>query len=197
MALVAYALTSLDNLKQVLGIVTNTENDLLENIINRATDTIESYCNGRRFISTVYTNQEYDGTGTCLINARHYPITALTAYEKNQGSVGTADWNTLQSDYIKYIDDGQGPGQFYYQMGFAKGIKNYRFSYTAGYTTIPYDLEQACLDLCVWFYKMRQNMGMQSETLGEYSYTKANMTGNPIENLGIDLILEKYRTPTI
>lgn len=197
MALVAYALTSLDNLKEVLGITTNIENTLLENIINRATDIIESYCGNRRFKSTAYTNEEYNGTGTCFINAKQYPITALTVYEKNQGSAGTADWNTLQSDYIKYIDDGQGPGQFYYQMGFLLGVRNYRFSYVAGYTTIPYDLEEACIELCVYIYKDRQNKGMKSESLGEYSYTKESFTGNPIENLGLDLVLEKYRTPAI
>lgn len=196
MALVSYALTSLDNLKEVLGVTDNAQDALLTNLINRATDTIESYC-GRRFASTAYTDEEYDGTGTRYINAKQYPITALTAYEHNSGASGTTDWNTLQNDYIKYIDDGQGPGQFLYDQGFIRGIRNYRFTYTAGYTTIPYDLEQACLDLCTWFYNSRKNMGLQSETLGEYSYTKSVFTGNPIENLGIDLILEKYRTPTI
>ena len=197
MSVVAYALTDLDNLKSVLGEVTNANNTLLENIINRATDIIESYCNNRRFISTVYTNQEYDGTGNCYINAKHYPITAMTAYEHNQGSVGTTDWNSLQNDYIKYLDDGQGPGQFFYQMGFVRGVRNYRFSYIAGYATIPYDLEEACIELCVYIYKDRQNKGMKSETLGEYSYTKESFTGNLIENLGLDLVLEKYRTPAI
>lgn len=197
MPLVSYALTSLDNLKEVLGITDNAQDSLLTNIINRSTDTIESYCNNRRFALTVYANEEYDGTGTQLINARHYPITAMTAYERNDGSVGTTDWNSLQNDFIKYVEDGDGPGQFFYEQGFVRGTKNYRFSYTAGYATIPYDLEEACLELSVWFYKQRQSMGMKSETLGEYSYTKESFTGNPIENLGLDIILEKYRTPVV
>jgi len=197
MPLVSYALCSLDSLKEVLGITDNSQDTLLTNIINRSTDTIESYCNNRRFKSTVYTNEEYDGTGTRYINARQYPITAVTAYEENDGSVGTTDWNALQSDYVKYIEDGHGPGQFYHEGGFERGPKNYRFTYTAGYATIPYDLEEACLELSVWFYKQRQSMGMKSETLGEYSYTKESFTGNPIENLGLDMILEKYRMPVI
>lgn len=195
--MVSHALTTLANLKQVLGITTNTENTLLENIIDRSTDIIESYCGNRRFLSTIYTNEEYDGTGTKYINARQYPITAVTAYEENNGSVGTTDWNALQNDYVRYIEDGHGPGQFYYEHYFAHGARNYRFSYTAGYATIPYDLEEACIELCVWIYKDRQNKGMQSETLGEYSYTKVAFSGSPIETLGLDLVLEKYRTPTI
>lgn len=197
MSLVSYALTSLSNLKEVLGITDGEQDSLLENIINRATDIIENYCNGRRFASTTYSDEEYDGTDTKYINARQWPITAVTAYEKNYGSVGTTDWNSLQSDWFKYIDDGQGPGQFYYEYGFNKGTRNYRFSYTAGYTTIPNDLEQACIDICVWIYKDRQTKGMKSESLGEYSYTKETFTGNVIDNLGIDLVLEKYRVATI
>jgi len=197
MGVVSYALTTEDNLKEVLGITTNTENNLIDNIINRATDIIESYCGNRRFMSTAYTNEEYDGTGTCYINSRNYPITHLTAYEKNYGSVGTTDWNTLQADYIRYLDEGQGPGQFYYQMGFSRGVRNYRFTYVAGYATIPNDLEEACIELCVYIYKDRQNKGMKSESLGEYSYVKESFTGNIIENLGLDLVLDKYRTPTV
>jgi hypothetical protein len=195
--LVAYALTTLANLKEVLGIVDASQDSLLTNTINRATDMIESYCNGRRFASTVYTNEKYDGTGTQLINARHFPITALSAYEYNAGTVGDVDWDSLQDDFISYIDDVAGPGQFYYENGFARGTRNYRFSYTAGYATIPYDLEQACLDLCVFIYNSRSSQGMLSETLGDRSYTKMQFTGNPIDNIGIDLVLEKYRTPTI
>jgi len=195
--LVSYALTNLSSLKEVLGIVTGDEDSLLTNIINRVTDIIESYCNGRRFASTVYADEEYDGTGTMRVNARHFPITAVTAYEGNDGRAGNADWNSLQSDSVRYIDDGQGPGQFYYSPGFVVGTRNYRFSYTAGYATIPYDLEEACIQLCTWIYTDRKNKGMKAETLGEYSYTKESFTGNVIENLGIDLILEKYRIPTI
>ena len=195
--LVVYALTSRDDLKEVLGIVDNSEDNLLDNIINRATDIIESYCNGRRFKSTLYTEEKYDGNDGKYINARHYPITDVTKVERNLGSVGDTDWDTLNDDFWAYIDDGSGPGQFYYEFGFVRGARNYRFTYTAGYTDIPYDLEEACLELCVWIYKDRQNKGLQSETLGEYSYTKVSFTGNPIEALGIDLILDKYRTPTI
>ncbi len=197
MALVAYALTTLANLKEVLGITDGESDVLLTNIINRATDIIESYCNDRRFKSTIYANEEYDGTGTKYINATHFPITAVTSYQENNGTPGTPDWDSLQSDYVKYIDSGDGPGQFFYAYGFVDGARNFRFSYTAGYATIPYDLEEACLQLCSWIYKDRQSKGMKSETLGEYSYTKETFTGNVIENLGLDLILEKYRVPTV
>lgn len=197
MALESYALVSLNDLKEVLGETTTDNDSLLTNIINRATDIIESYCGNRRFTSTSYSNQEYNGTGTEFINARHFPITAVTAYQENNGYVGSTDWDDLQSEYCKYIDTGQGPGQFHYHLGFEKGVCNYRFSYTAGYTTIPHDLQEACFQLCTYIFNNRKTKGMKSESLGDRSYTREDKTGNIIEDLGIDLILEKYRIPTI
>ena len=199
MAIVAWALTSRANLKELLDIASGdtSKDTLLDNLINRATYLIESYCNNRRFASTVYTSQEYDGTGTYYINLRHFPVTALSAQQRNHGTIGSADWNDLESDFVKLIDNGEGPGQVFYQPGFFKGVRNYRFSYTAGYTTIPYDLEQACLELCSYMYNDRKAKGMKSETLGEYSYTKETKTGNMFEDLGIDLVLDKYREPII
>lgn len=199
MSLVAYSLTTRQNLKDVLGITANdtTTNNLLDNIINRATDIIEKYCNGRRFASTAYTNQEYDGTGTKYIDLKHWPVTALTAYDRNDGDFSTTNWNTLNVENIKLIDDGDGPGQVFYSFGFARGVRNYRFTYTAGYSTIPNDIEEACLQLASYIYNDKKNKGMKSESLGEYSYTKESLVGNVIDNLGIDLILEPYRVPNV
>lgn len=188
-----YALTSLANLKEYLGIVANDEDSLLTNIINRSTDIIEKYC-GRRFKETTYTEEEYNGSGTTKINATNFPITAVTSKQRNYGTAGDANWDDLQDEFFKYLED---EGQFYYQVGFNKGTKNYRFTYTAGYSTIPSDVEEACLALCSHVYTDRKNKGMQSESLGEYSYTKFRKNGNLVEDLGLDLVLDYYRTPVL
>jgi len=194
MSLHSYSLTTLANLKEVLGITDNTQNSLLTNLINRATDIIEKYCNGKRFLLTTYTREEYNGTGSKMISLNHFPIITLTAYEQNQGTIGDPSWSTVEASGIKAINE---TGQVYYSFGFARGIRNYRFTYTAGYATIPTDLEQACLDICVYIYNVRKNSGMKSESLGEYSYTKDDAIGNVIKDLGIDLMLDQYREPVI
>jgi len=195
MSLVSYALISLADLKEALSITGTSDDALLTNIINRATDIIERYCNGRRFASTTYTNEEYDGTGTNYINLKHYPITSLTAYEKNTGSLGNPNWEALESDYITYLGD---EGQVYYELGpFERGVKNYRFSYVAGYSTIPNDLQQACITLCSYLKNVTKGTGLRSESLGEYSYTKEEDVNATIKNLGLDEILDVYKTPVI
>lgn len=196
--LVSYALTSLANLKEALDIKVNADDDLLKNIINRSTDVVENYCGGRRFASTTHTNEEYDGNGRYYINLKHYPVTALTTYQRNYGTVGDTDWNSLEGDYIKLVSDTtDGPGQVYYIGGFLKGVRNYRFTYTAGYSTIPNDLEEACIILATYMYNARKSTGLKSETLGEYSYTKETGIKDMIKDLGLDLILDQYREPTI
>ena len=51
MATTAYALTSLQRVKDRLGLTSSGFDSLLERLINASTDLIESYC-GRRFKET-------------------------------------------------------------------------------------------------------------------------------------------------
>jgi len=59
--------------------------------------------------------------------------------------------------------------------------REYFVDYTAGYTTIPYALEQACIELVAYKYGQSKRAGsedLQSETFGEgadYKYTKFNL----------------------
>jgi hypothetical protein len=58
---------------------------------------------------------------------------------------------------------------------YGPGIQAYRsilIDYTAGYDTIPYDIEQACLMLSARFYRSgKRDPTLQSESLGGYSYS--------------------------
>jgi len=62
-----------------------TNNTFIENLINRASDMIETYC-GRKFLSRDYSPEKLNGTGRKSILLKHYPITAVSAI-----SVGTID----------------------------------------------------------------------------------------------------------
>jgi hypothetical protein len=195
MPLHAYALATLAEVKEALSETTTDNDALYTNLINRATDIIEKYCNSRRFLTTSYRNEIYDGTGTCYLNLRHYPITAITSLEKRTGDFASPSWDAIDTAFYTYTDDTtHGPGQVYYSGGFALGALNYRVTYDAGYATIPTDLTQACIALVTYLKTMTRSPGLKSETLAEYSYTKEDV-GNMIKDLGLDLILDFYRTP--
>lgn len=64
-------------------------------------------------------------------------------------------------------------GELVSAMGFGRGYQNFRVLYTAGYSTIPNPIQQACADLAASVYNQRgQNPALQGENLGSYSYTQ-------------------------
>jgi hypothetical protein len=54
-------------------------------------------------------------------------------------------------------------------------VKSVLVEYTAGYATVPDDIEQACIEVAAMMYRdRRRDAGLASESLGDYSYTRAN-----------------------
>ena len=54
-------------------------------------------------------------------------------------------------------------------------VKSVCVEYTAGYATVPDDIEQACIEIAAMMYRdRRRDAGLASESLGDYSYTRAN-----------------------
>ena len=61
--------------------------------------------------------------------------------------------------------------------------QNIFVDYTAGYTTVPDDLESACITLASSLYHSRErDEGLKSEKLGDYSYTVAEGGTDPIDS---------------
>jgi hypothetical protein len=53
-------------------------------------------------------------------------------------------------------------------------VKSVLIEYTAGYATVPDDIEQACIEIAAMMYRdRRRDSGLASESLGDYSYTRA------------------------
>lgn len=75
MAVSAYALTSLSALKTYLNVSTTTDDTLMEALVDRASDKVETYC-GRKFITRAY-REWRDGYGKPQIVLRQRPVTAV------------------------------------------------------------------------------------------------------------------------
>lgn len=61
----------------------------------------------------------------------------------------------------------------------ASGSRNIIVDYTAGYVTVPSDLQVACNDIVAAMYNRRTRDGaLKSEKLGDYSYTLADLQGD-------------------
>lgn len=153
---------------------------------------IENYCN-RTFGQATYTNEEYKGSGTEYLNLRNYPIVTLTKVEENYGSVAVASWSEVTANVYALKPS----GQIYTENGFFRVERMYRVTYTAGYASLPADV-QYCVDtLSAHLNKMQSSAGLKKETLGEYSYERFDQSGNLINDLGLSIILSPYRTPVV
>ena len=187
MALLAYALTTLENVKESLSITDSDNDSLLERLINAATELIESET-GRRFKKTDHEEEIHDGIGKNLA-LENYPILDSEDDVSNSDPVikriysdGTDD--TIDEDSYRY---NKKTGVIYRAVGWPEGEDNISVDYTAGYDTIPADLEQACIDLVSYAYNRRKNAGVKSEADGAYSITYATLDQVPTAKATISL----------
>jgi hypothetical protein len=73
------------------------------------------------------------------------------------------------------------------------GINNFRVQYTAGYVTVPEDVQEACAELVQsWFIQRGRDLTLQSESIhGSYSYAAALSRAQLPDR--IKMILRPYR----
>lgn len=148
-------------------------------LINIASDFIEKFCD-RKFIETTFTDEIYDGNGSCELYLKNAPISNVTI--KHWDTVNNiADYTFIENDdYIIYTIE----GKIYKRSHWSKGYQNYRISYKAGYTlaNIPFDLKFVCAKICETMHNNQQKSGISEESIGRYSvsYSKENLAINGI-----------------
>ena len=188
MDLLTYAVVSLENVKSFLGITNDSQNELLKLLINQSTEFIESATN-RRIKETVHTYEKFDGNGEKEIQLKEYPIIIPpnVILQKNNAIDNSDDWETIDAtDY--FIDTDTGILRM--NSKFCRGKNNYRATYTAGYSTVPYDLQYVSMSVISETLNRRKSMGISSERLGDHqiSFVSAVESDPKLKN-----ILDKYR----
>lgn len=204
MAVKSYALTTRQRLIDFLGLnassLTTTQQNLLDRIIDTATEYIENYC-GRHFKKTTYTNQLLNGNGAGQVVLKHYPIDSSESFglEVRNSALNEGGYTTIEANsYIVDYDSGVVSGMS--GFSFIKGYGLYRASYTAGYDfdnsttflsdTTAGDVEYAMWKLCAAAWnKKKGSLGVVSESLGDYSVTYGSTA---FEDEELKAILDKY-----
>lgn len=193
--LLSYALTTVADVKETLGLDAgdSSKNNLIIRKINQATEMIEKYT-GRRFKSTVYTDEEYDASRTDQLVLRQRPVTAIASISQRETSQNQPDWETVDDDFY-FVDSNSGVVSSIFL--YSGNYNRYKATYTAGYTTIPADIAEACATLAAY---MVQNgvagTGVKARTEGqrkiEYFDNSLGNTKSLIEQLSLDDILNAY-----
>jgi len=185
MAVVAHAHTTLSNVKSFLGI-TGTSNDaLLEKLIDNITEWVEGQLSGRRIKKTTYTNELHDG-GEHDIFLFNWPIIqppTLIA-EFRSGPLDNPTFQAFQTNaffvyekagFVHFL--GRTPGR-HFHGGFGgigagsvgtpslgAGHQNLRFTFDAGFTKIPDDLELLAKQLVAKEFGQKQSQGKVVEAV--------------------------------
>jgi hypothetical protein len=194
--ILSYALTTVADVKESLGISSGdtSKDNLIKRKINAATDYIEKYCQ-RRFALTTYTDIEYDASGTNTLVLRQRPVTEFVSLSRNNTSQNTDSWEVSDSEEY-FVDLSAGVLELNYRA--SGGWDQYRVTYTAGYSTIPSDLAEACVTLACYYIEnpaSGTSVKRKREGQREVEYFQSGASGNSgslIDDLGLDEVLAPY-----
>lgn len=167
-------LTTLDNVKKYIGITDTAEDGLLNMLIAAASQAIETYCN--RVLTEhecVEDVQLIHSGGIVMLSG--YPVSAVTIKDANGQQV---------TDFVLAARSGM------LTINAAPGV--YTVEYTAGYQTIPADLEFACIQLVAAMYDRRGSDHVVSETIGP---VRAEYVDDIPQH--IKWVLDRYRSPVV
>lgn len=163
-------------------------NDLkIERYINSISQGVSKYCN-RNFIKDTYTEYQR-GSGRQRLLCNQYPInyiTSVTVDDSTASLTAGTDYITSNASYLAsgiiFKEDGWTWSG--YELGLVgeltAPLDNTKIIYSAGYTlspessrTLPYDLENAVIDMITVLYQQQDNQsnGLKSLKQGELTYT--------------------------
>lgn len=170
------ALTTLAYVKDYAGITVTTYDSYLTNRLNAASAIIQTKLN-RSFPLQTYT-EYYDGVGSTTLQLRNTPVTAITSITLNPYSSTPTVINgsdiifNLTTGLVSVGSSSLHAGWFGYD--YYSGQQNILVVYTAGYSTIPQDLQEAVAQVVTRMYLARgADLTMSMEKIGDYQYMRA------------------------
>jgi hypothetical protein len=167
------------------GGVVGADDVLLTRLANAVSGAVTLYCN-RELVSAERT-ETYTCRGGQVLPLRNYPITAvkelvvdgveIDAYDEDEG-VGYHINNSLL-ELTGYT----------FSSPHSTARQNVSVTYTAGYATIPYEIEQAVVNMVALRYREMDRIGQRSKILGgeTVNYTVFDMPPD------VKAILDGYR----
>ena len=155
-----------DNVKSYLGLTGTTYDDVIDLLIPAASEAIENSC-GRRFGQESYTEYR-DGNGHTRLVLAHRPVSSISGIWDDLNRNFSDDFLVDSDDYV--LDSDQGI-VLLLSGTFADGVRNVKVTYTAGESSVPTDVAQACIMLvAAWFHRGREAAdGLNGRTVAEVS----------------------------
>ena len=150
-------LTTLPNVKAWLQVNGTSDDALLTRLITATSDYITQWLN-RQLLSGPVTDVR-NGDGGRRMFLSEYPVTAVSSVTVGAISIPASTGYGSAG----YLFDDRGVTLTGYR--FDRDIKNVTINYTAGYATVPLELEQACIELISLRYRERDRIGHTSKSI--------------------------------
>ena len=165
--------------------LTTADGTALSALIAAASAAVEQWC-AREFTSTAYT-ETHNGTGTCELMLRVFPVTTITKIE-------TLDDDAVATEITSGNRVDKRTGLLRLTMEhFPVGHQNVVILYTAGFATIPADVQEAVVQIVAKLHADGLHDPLVvGEKLGDYEYQRMMWSS---EGLGgtIKSLLAPYR----
>lgn len=172
------------------GNQTNLDDNLLQRIISSASEWI------RKETSTEFTagnvTEVRSGMGGRVMFVKRPPINSVTSVHVDGGAIPAKSINV--ADFLNSSGYSFRANGTYISLSgnvFARGVDNVQLIYNGGYGEIPFDLEQACIEMVGWTYRELDRLGMISKALaGEtISFSTASLSHRSLQ------VLQHYKSP--
>jgi len=174
-----------EDVKAWLGITDADEDALLDGLCTNYTSLMQKFM-GRDIFQNTY-SEAYSGQDTKRIALRQFPVTAVSAMTINDQPV-TAAPSTMGAGFR--FDDLAVYIQSVWYGVFPRGVRNITVQYTAGFSPVPVDLKQACIEQVAYTYRSRKRIGEKSQAMnaGPATQTVSFMTDDWL--LSVKAVLE-------
>lgn len=152
-------LTSVENVKQFLGINISDDDALLDALVTQASAYIEQWIS--RSVGLNEYTDVFDGYGKTTYMFTNFPAQSVSHVYVNDieifPSTGVTDSGYI-FDETRLVLRGS--------KYFVQGQMNCSVTYMAGYATVPNELVIICTELVAFHYKQRERIGVTSKNLG-------------------------------
>ncbi|TXH41835.1 MAG: hypothetical protein E6Q97_36730 [Desulfurellales bacterium] len=167
-------LTTVPKVRQFFGIQNNDDDARIGSLITACSKAITQYLS-RNLLAQEYTAERYDGNDSDILMLKAFPVVSVSLVTINGVTQSASSDGLLQAGYY--------PADTYiFLVGgarFPRGRNNVIVTYTAGYSTVPEDVVEACIEMVGDRYKLPSRLGERSKALqqgGSVSYDMENMS---------------------
>jgi hypothetical protein len=163
-------LVTLNAVKQDLNITNTNDDDQLSRLITEISAWILNQMNRGAILAASYTERR-SGTGGDMIQTKYFPIISVESLSVNGIAVPSSP-DSVQPGFVfdglsiyilggACVSDGSlNPGRFW------RGRQNVLISYTAGYATVPADIERAVIDQIMFTFRRLPKLGTITQSMG-------------------------------